>query len=487
MKFNLTTRIIAPYLFLGVVVVLVFFALMAIEARMAKAERWRVTLTEIQSGVHEITSRVQSGILTLQNEHNIAAAQLANEIHKKLVAPDAIQPQAAELLEQFQDFYAGVVSINSLYLEKRPTEGEKRLNQVRELQKAIGAAVADHRAQSVQTLEQLLAFSRGFMAVMVVVFLLFSMSIVLFVRQKIVTPINEVAHALEEMAKGQSDMTAQLPVSAIAEIGGIARSFNQLMGSLRHQFLEVRTSAESIQTASVEIASGNLDLSHRTEQTATSLQETTQALEIMFAHIRSSAEQARKADQLASSAAEVAQRGGAVVAQVVSTMDEINTSSRKIADIVGVIDSIAFQTNILALNAAVEAARAGEQGRGFAVVASEVRALAGRSAVASQEIRHLIEASVARVATGSVLVAQAGATMDEVVTAVQSVSGTIAQVSTTAATENKEVLQLTTSIKTVDDMTQQNAALVEQSSAAAQSLSHQAQKLSDIVASFKLD
>jgi methyl-accepting chemotaxis protein len=249
----------------------------------------------------------------------------------------------------------------------------------------------------------------------------------------------------------------------------------------------IRTGVDSVNTASVEIASGNVDLSARTEQTASNLQQAASAMEQLTGTVKQSADSARQANQLASSAAEVAQRGGSVVAQVVSTMDDINTSSKKIADIIGTIDGIAFQTNILALNAAVEAARAGEQGRGFAVVASEVRSLAQRSAEAAKEIKGLIGASVEKVEGGSRLVADAGRTMSEIVSSVQRVSDIIGEITAAASEQSDGIGLVNRSVNQLDQMTQQNAALVEQSAAAAEGLKDQAARLSQVVGTFRID
>jgi methyl-accepting chemotaxis protein len=244
--------------------------------------------------------------------------------------------------------------------------------------------------------------------------------------------------------------------------------------------------ADSIRTASSEIASGNLDLSSRTEQTAGSLQQTASAMEQLTGTVRQTADSARTANRLAESASEVAQRGGSVVAQVVTTMDEINTSSKKIADIIGTIDGIAFQTNILALNAAVEAARAGEQGRGFAVVASEVRSLAQRSADAAREIKGLIGTSVDKVESGSRLVAEAGQTMGEIVASVRRVTDIIAEISAATAEQSGGIAQVNDAVAKLDQATQQNAALVEEGAAAADSLQGQATRLTEVVSRFHL-
>ncbi|MEL4178697.1 methyl-accepting chemotaxis protein [Roseateles sp. PN1] len=258
------------------------------------------------------------------------------------------------------------------------------------------------------------------------------------------------------------------------------------LGAVEDAMASVRGSTDSIRTAADEIASGSLDLSTRTEQAASNLQRAASSMEQLTRTVSQSAESARTASQLAHSAAAVAQRGGDVVSQVVSTMDDINTSSRKIGDIIGVIDGIAFQTNILALNAAVEAARAGEQGRGFAVVAGEVRSLAQRSAEAAREIKGLIGNSMARVEDGSRLVNDAGQTMGDIVASVKQVSDIIGEISTSAAEQSQGIVQVTASVNELDQMTQQNAALVEESAAAAQSLRDHAAVLGEAVSAFKM-
>ncbi|MCE4556213.1 methyl-accepting chemotaxis protein [Pelomonas sp. P8] len=271
------------------------------------------------------------------------------------------------------------------------------------------------------------------------------------------------------------------------ETGQLMRALDAMRDALRGALLQVRGVVDNITTASTEIASGNTDLSARTEQAASNLEETASAMEELTSTVRHSADSAAQANQLTGSAAEVARRGGKVVAEVVSTMNDIQTSSRKIGDIIGTIDGIAFQTNILALNAAVEAARAGEQGRGFAVVAGEVRTLAQRSAEAAREIKALIGASVDRVEAGSRLVADAGSTMDEIVNSVQRVTDIVGEISTAAKEQSEGIGQVNLAVADLDKMTQQNAALVEESTAAAESLKEQASRLSDVVATFRLN
>jgi len=304
-------------------------------------------------------------------------------------------------------------------------------------------------------------------------------------QRRMVANINGAAQATAQVAEGRLDV--QPHSDDKDEVGDLIRALGSMVSQLRASMQTVRQATDSIGTASAEIATGNQDLSSRTEQTASNLQQAASSMEQLTGTVKQSADSARQANQLASSAAEVAQRGGVVVSQVVATMDEINASSKKIADIIGVIDGIAFQTNILALNAAVEAARAGEQGRGFAVVASEVRSLAQRSAEAAKEIKGLIGASVDKVEGGSRLVADAGKTMTEIVSSVQRVSDIIGEITAASAEQSDGIGQVNGSVAQLDQMTQQNAALVEQSAAAAESLKEQAAKLSQVVATFKLD
>ncbi len=287
-------------------------------------------------------------------------------------------------------------------------------------------------------------------------------------------------------AVADGDLSATAHSENRDEIGDLLRALHGMTERLNGSLLTVRLACDHIGHATHEIAAGNNDLSLRTEQTAGALQQTASSIEELTGTVRQTAESARTANRLAASACSVAQRGGAVVAQVVSTMNDINSSSRRIADIVGTIDGIAFQTNILALNAAVEAARAGEQGRGFAVVAREVRSLAQRSAAAAREIKGLIAASVERVDAGSKLVADAGSTMTEIVASVQRVSDLIAEISAAAGAQSAGIVQINTAVSELDGMTQQNAALVQESAAAAESLQQQAARLTEVVNRFQL-
>jgi methyl-accepting chemotaxis protein len=286
-------------------------------------------------------------------------------------------------------------------------------------------------------------------------------------------------------AVAQGDLSVRIDVRP-GDTASLLSRLSAMQASLAAVVANVRQNSESVATASAQIAQGNLDLSSRTEEQASALQQTAATMEELGTTVRNNADSARQANQLAQSASAVAAQGGEVVGKVVTTMQGINESSRKIGDIIGVIDAIAFQTNILALNAAVEAARAGEQGRGFAVVASEVRSLAQRSAEAAKEIKALIGRSVEQVTAGTVLVDQAGKTMGEIVGSIQRVSEIVAQITSASAEQSSGVQQVGEAVSQMDQATQQNAALVEESAAAAESLKGQAQHLVQAVAIFKL-
>ena len=366
--------------------------------------------------------------------------------------------QAGTAFTAICDEYLGVTDEMVAYESKRAEESGG----------AIGAAVA---ATGVVNL------------VCAVVSVLFSIAVGVVLTRSIVGPVQSAQRAADRIASG--DLTGNCRSDGSDEAAQLVSSLGRMQDSLTRIVREIRSSTEQIQVASTEVASGNQDLSSRTEQTAGSLQQAASSMDELTSTMRHSADAAHQAHGLANSASQIATRGGEVVSQVVSTMDAINASSKKISDIIGVIDGIAFQTNILALNAAVEAARAGEQGRGFAVVAGEVRSLAQRSAEAAKEIKTLIGASVDKVESGARLVQDAGSTMQEIVGAVRRVSEVLGEI-TTAASEQAGGIQLVNeAVNNVDQMTQQNAALVEESAAAAESMRDQAGKLARTVEQFR--
>ncbi|WP_370680493.1 methyl-accepting chemotaxis protein [Comamonas sp. GB3 AK4-5] len=322
----------------------------------------------------------------------------------------------------------------------------------------------------------------GTMATLMVVIMA---AILWYMYRQITTSLATAGGAADRMAHG--DLSQQIEVRGLAEVALVLSSLSAMRDSLTGVVYTVRQNAESVATASAEIAQGNNDLSARTEQQASALEETAASMEELSSTVRQNAENAQQANQLACSASNVAVEGGDVVNRVVETMKGIQSSSQRIADIIGVIDSIAFQTNILALNAAVEAARAGEQGRGFAVVATEVRTLAGRSADAAKQIKQLIDASVQQVDQGTQLVDQAGTTMTEVVSAIRRVTDIMGEISAASSEQSQGVAQVGEAVTQMDHTTQQNAALVEESAAAASNLQSQAEKLVQAVAVFQLD
>ncbi len=305
-----------------------------------------------------------------------------------------------------------------------------------------------------------------------------------WITHSITKPLHEAVKIAQTVAAG--DLTSVIEAKYKDETGQLLRALKDMNGSLIRIVGEVRHSTEAIAIASTQIASGNMDLSSRTEEQASSLEETASSMEELTGTVRQNADNARQANQLALTASSVASKGGDVVSQVVDTMGSINDSAKKIADIIGVIDGIAFQTNILALNAAVEAARAGEQGRGFAVVAGEVRSLAQRSAAAAKEIKTLIGDSVQKVNAGSRLVDDAGSTMQEVVASVRRVTDIMGEITAASQEQTTGIEQINQAVIQMDSVTQQNAALVEQAAAAAASLQHQAGSLAQVVGVFKL-
>ncbi|WP_157272029.1 methyl-accepting chemotaxis protein [Azohydromonas aeria] len=306
-----------------------------------------------------------------------------------------------------------------------------------------------------------------------------------WLTRSITDPIRQAVQVAQTVAAG--DLSSRITVTRQDETGELLAALQAMNDSLVQIVGQVRQSSDSIATGSQQIAMGNADLSQRTEEQASNLEETAASMEQLTSTVKQNADTAAAATQLATSASHAAEAGGAVMGQVVATMEDISAGSRKIADIIGVIDGIAFQTNILALNAAVEAARAGEQGRGFAVVAGEVRSLAQRAASAAKEIKALINASVGKVGAGSQLVNDAGRSMGDIVIQVKRVSDLISEISAASHEQSQGINQVGEAVAQLDQVTQQNAALVEQSAAAAESLKHQAQRLTEVVSGFRID
>ena len=396
-------------------------------------------------------------------------------------------------LDEIKQYEAGIVPIFD-QIERAQIDGagggayadrlKTHMEATDQLFSRLATSAREQLQEARQGVDTLAATMSGLIGVALVLALAVLIPLTYLSVRSITRSLAQARDLAERIAGG--DLSRDTQALNHDEVGQLVTAMGRMQQSLRGLVRQVQDAAGNISTASSEIATGNHDLSQRTEQTAANLEEAASSMEMLTSTVQQSAQASRQASDFASSAAEVAARGGAVVSQVVSTMDQITTSSRKIADITGVIDSIAFQTNILALNAAVEAARAGEQGRGFAVVASEVRSLAQRSAGAAKEIKELIGSSVERVEDGSRLVSQAGQTMTEIVGSVRRVSGIIHEITASAAEQSDNIGHISQSVTQLDQMTQQNAALVEQSTAASESLREQALQLTRAVSQFKL-
>ncbi|MDC8770696.1 methyl-accepting chemotaxis protein [Roseateles albus] len=408
------------------------------------------------------------GLLLLVGGVGYMGMNTLRDHNQQIVENSSALAKQATALTQFMESGAG--KEGGAQQEKLLSEIKASLKQNADFAQAHGKGARDN---SLMTF--IIVLSLG--AIIVVPLTLLNM-------QSICTPLAQADALANAIANGDLTGSSEA-IEGQDEASHLMRSLQNMQQALQGLVSQLRTSADSIRTASVEIASGNQDLSNRTEQTASNLQQAASSMVQLTGTVRQTADSARTANQLATSASHAAAKGGEVVGQVVSTMDDINTSSKKISDIIGVIDSIAFQTNILALNAAVEAARAGEQGRGFAVVASEVRSLAQRSAEAAREIKTLIGASVERVEVGSRLVQEAGSSMTDIVSSVQRVSDIIGEITAAASEQSDGIEQVNQSVVQLDQMTQQNAALVEESAAAAESLKDQAEQLAEAVGKFR--
>jgi len=362
-------------------------------------------------------------------------------------------------------------------------EAAPSLNRVLKALDSLVAYEGEQAAQAAMDAESVSHSARNSMLMLGSVAVLLGAFVAWIITRSITHPINAAVAVAETVASG--DLSSQIVVKSSDETGRLLGALKAMNDSLLGVVAQVRHGTDAIATASSEIASGNLDLSSRTEEQASSLEETASAMEELTSTVKQNADNARQANVLAQNASEVAVRGGNIVSQVVDTMGTINASSNKIVDIIGVIDGIAFQTNILALNAAVEAARAGEQGRGFAVVASEVRNLAHRSSQAAREIKELIAASVANVETGSRLVNDAGQTMGDIVDSIVRVTDIMGEITSATHEQTIGIEQINLAITQMDEVTQQNAALVEQAAAASQSMQEQAGELAHVVGFFK--
>ncbi len=461
------------------------------------------TLGALNDGVNEQAIQLRnlaiftSDAIVKSATSQIAAAAADVDAQYKTLTALVTSEKGKELMARMQQRRGDFQKLRDQYLttlqQGQRDEALKLLeDQLRPAQRAYMAAIdeqfefqsqrtvdAGARAEAAAVSLQRDVLIAGALAIAIAIFLAIT------IIRSITRPLAQAVEAADRVASG--DLSGQIVVQSKDETGLLLSALQRMQQSLVNTVSSVRQNAEGVASASAQIASGNNDLSARTEQQASALEETAASMEELGSTVRQNADNARAANQLAVSASTVAVQGGDVVAEVVETMKGINASSNKIADIISVIDGIAFQTNILALNAAVEAARAGEQGRGFAVVAGEVRNLAGRSAEAAKEIKALITASVERVEQGTALVDKAGATMTEVVSAIRRVTDIMGEISAASSEQSAGVGQVGEAVTQMDQATQQNAALVEEMAAAASALNAQAGELVNAVAVFKLD
>ncbi len=452
----------------------------------------RINLSRSSARMMMDTSNLQSSAKTdlLKNAKSTLAQAQAHITRFNQAAVEPEMAQASQHVAQQAEAYFAALQELITFLEQgnmdayfaQPTQGK---------QNAMGEAMGVYRAQSESLYQQAFTtsshdyqFARWQLLILALVLAAVLLGVWFGIRRVLLTPLNHVMTHIRHIANG--DLTPELALKGRNELTQLADTVNHMQHALIDTVTRVREGTDAIYSGTSEIAAGNNDLSSRTEQQSASLEETAASMEQLTATVKQNADNARQASRLAQSASETARRGGDVVDNVVSTMHDIAGSSQKIADITSVIDGIAFQTNILALNAAVEAARAGEQGRGFAVVAGEVRNLASRSAQAAKEIKALIDNSVERVDAGSRLVESAGETMHEIVNAVTRVTDIMGEISSASDEQSRGIDQVALAVTEMDKVTQQNAALVEESAAAAAALEEQAGKLSEAVSAFRL-
>ena len=509
--FSIATRL--HFGFAAVVLMLVILASVSVVngRRTASANEWNVHTFEVLAETHQVLEgliNIETGergfavtgkdsfLEPYNNGQRDATGHLAKL--RKLTADNPTQQRRLEQVESaYRNWLSGAID-PVIQLRRQVVAGAANMDAVAALEgKGAGKASMDAMRQLLGDLEKderallgqrsaeaarLQSLTENTLAIGALLAATLAATVSMWLARNITGPLREAVALSERVAKG--DLTGRIDVRSDDETGQLMTALREMNEALSRIVHEVRGGTGMINMAAVEIASGNNDLSSRTEQQASALEETASSMEELTSTVKQNAENARHADDLARNASEVAARGGAVVSQVVEKMATINASAQKIVDIIAVIDGIAFQTNILALNAAVEAARAGEQGRGFAVVAGEVRSLAQRSATAAKEIKALIDASVGEVEAGSKLVGVAGDTMGEVVSSVRQVSDIINNISAASEQQKSGIEQINEAIVQMETVTQQNAALVEQAAAAASAMEDQANKLTELVEVF---
>ncbi|MBB4845439.1 methyl-accepting chemotaxis protein [Paucibacter oligotrophus] len=491
---------------LAVVAVLSWNALGQVAVNAQKASELRVPqlmrMDSAQLNLTRVSLQVRHAMLVRTPEDLAATLEDIGKKHKAIdealaqYGAAVTSPEGKIAIEKittlFKEFWLiGGENLEFVKAGKKDEAFEQLVKKTIPARNAILTVMADEVARQSKALngeiDEITAASRSVRNLVVALVLVVALGLTLsswFIARVLQRRVEVTQQAAERVRDG--NLSVQIHDAESDEFSPLLQAMKDMQGALGKVVGTVRSNAESVATASAQIAQGNQDLSGRTEQQASALEETAASMEQLGSTVKQNSDNARQADQLAKNASTVAERGGRVVEEVVGTMKDINDSSTKIADIISVIDGIAFQTNILALNAAVEAARAGEQGRGFAVVAGEVRNLAQRSAEAAKEIKSLITASVDRVERGTQLVDQAGSTMQEVVSAIKRVTDIMGEISAASMEQSQGVAQVGEAVTQMDQATQQNAALVEESAAAAESLRNQASQLVQVVAAFKI-
>jgi methyl-accepting chemotaxis protein len=460
-------------------------AVMELRADVGELRRWELAhlLNEDPATLATYEKNMDASVLALK-QHRDAYEKLISSPEEKAIAAEFDKNLAVFMIDHAKMIDLSRAGKKAEGRDVAATTSAKTLGLITESVNKLVKLNVDGGDAASDTASAVYSNARMLSIVLLVANIGIGMVLAVWVARIVSAPLQEAVSLARDVAGG--DLTRSIDVKSACETGQLMQALKDMTGNLQTLVSQVRHGTDTIATASSEIASGNQDLSSRTEQQASSLEETASSMEELTSTVKQNADNARQANQLAQSASGIALKGGDVVGQVVGTMASINESSRKIVDIISVIDGIAFQTNILALNAAVEAARAGEQGRGFAVVASEVRNLAHRSAAAAKDIKMLISDSVEKVEAGSALVNQAGDTMSEIVTSITRVTDIMSEITSASVEQSAGIEQVNTAIVQMDQVTQQNAALVEQAAAAAESMQEQAARLSEVVSVFKL-